>query len=101
MPGRADNHPTPSESRRTSPRDSLFLTAQNRARGLQQTVRLRNLSADGAMIEGQVNLHKSQRVSVHVRNKGWVEAQVAWVRPDRCGVSFTAPIDPRAARTPV
>ena len=101
MPHRADNHPTPSESRRTTPRDSLFLTAQVRTQGLQQTVRLRNLSADGAMIEGQVNLHKGQRVAVHVRNKGWVEARVAWVRADRCGVTFAAAIDPRTARMPV
>ncbi|WP_423140632.1 PilZ domain-containing protein [Parablastomonas sp. CN1-191] len=88
-------------SQRRGSRDSVFIAAQVRALGREQAVRLRNLSEDGAMIEGQINLVPGQRITVNVRNKGWVDGQVAWVRPNRCGIIFAAPIDPRQARTPV
>jgi hypothetical protein len=82
-------------------RDSLFLAAQVRSMGREQTVRLRNLSEDGAMIQGQLNLRPGQRAFVHVRNRGWVEGKIAWVKPSCCGLTFAAPIDPKTARTPV
>lgn len=91
-----------SEQRRLA-RDSLFLTAEVRASGLDGDVmvRVRNLSAGGMMAEGALRVQRGQPLELNLRNIGWVEATVAWVEGDRTGIAFASPIDPKKVRTTV
>ena len=84
-------------------RDSLFLLAQLRVDGAEglHRVKVRNLSAGGMMAEGEVNALRGARVSVELRNIGWVEGTVAWRQDNRFGIAFIDEIDPRRARAPV
>lgn len=84
-------------------RDSLFLLAQLRVDGQEQTsrVKVRNLSAGGMMAEGEVKVLRGALVEVELRNLGWVEGTVAWKQENRFGIAFVDEIDPRIARAPV
>ena len=84
-------------------RDSLFLLAQLRVDGSDQPyrVKVRNLSSGGMMAEGEVKVARGSRVSVELRNIGWVEGSVAWTQDTRFGIAFAEEIDPKLARAPV
>jgi hypothetical protein len=84
-------------------RDSLFLLAQLRVDGLetQHAVKIRNLSAGGAMADGVVEVSRGQRVAVELRNIGWIEGTVAWKQDSRFGIAFVEEIDPKLVRSPV
>ncbi len=85
-------------------RDSLFLLAMMRVEGrdVVHRIRVRNLSEGGMMAEGDdLRVGRGQLVSVELRNVGSVEATVAWVEGNRCGVAFVDPIDPARVREPV
>lgn len=84
-------------------RDSLFLLAQLRVDGQDQTssVKVRNLSAGGMMAEGAANVARGQLVSIELRNLGWVQGSVAWKQENRFGIAFIEEIDPKTARAPV
>jgi len=84
-------------------RDSLFLLAQLRVEGdsAEHRVKIRNLSAGGAMAEGEVKVARGARVSVELRNIGWIEGSVAWKQDNRFGIAFTEEIDPKLVRSPV
>jgi len=84
-------------------RDSLFLLAQLRVDGdgPEYRVKIRNLSAGGAMAEGEVRVMRGAQVSVELRNIGWVEGSVAWKQDNRFGIAFAAEIDPKLVRSPV
>jgi hypothetical protein len=84
-------------------RDSLFLLAQLRVDGdaPEHRVKIRNLSAGGAMAEGEVKVSRGAQVSVELRNIGWVEGTVAWKQDNRFGIAFTNEIDPKLVRSPV
>jgi len=84
-------------------RDSLFLLAQLRVDGdgPEHRVKIRNLSAGGAMAEGEVRVLRGAQVSVELRNIGWVEGSVAWKQDNRFGIAFTHEIDPKLVRSPV
>lgn len=84
-------------------RDSLFLLARLRVDGLAEEfrVKVRNLSAGGMMAEGEVKVARGARVSVELRNVGWVEGSVAWKQDSRFGIAFIEEIDPRQVRSPV
>ena len=88
-----------SEQRHIS-RDSLFVLAGLRLAGdaNEYRVKLRNLSAGGLMAEGDVRAAVGTRLTVEVRNVGWVEGTVAWVHENRFGVAFAEEIDPLAVR---
>jgi hypothetical protein len=81
-------------------RNSLFLLADCRMpqRGQGQRVKVRNLSASGMMAEGPVVAVVGELVSLDLRNIGWVEGTVAWVRDNRFGVAFAGEIDPALVR---
>ena len=83
-------------------RDSLFLLAQVRVAGHDQThrVKVRNLSAGGMMAEGEVRVMRGAPVQVELRNIGWVDGSVAWKQDNRFGIAFADEIDPRLARAP-
>ena len=84
-------------------RDSLFLLADVRVAGgfAAHKVKVRNLSAGGMMAEGSLPAVRGARISVEIRNIGWVEGCVAWVQGDRCGIAFDEDIDPMVARAPL
>lgn len=84
-------------------RDSLFLLAQLRVDGSDQSyrVKVRNLSSGGMMAEGEVKVARGSRVSIELRNLGWVEGSVAWKQESRFGIAFAEEIDPKQARAPV
>lgn len=82
-------------------RDSLFLLAKLRVEGEpanEHRVKVRNLSSGGMMAEGAVKVARGARVSIELRNIGWVEGSVAWKADDRFGIAFIEDIDPLLAR---
>jgi hypothetical protein len=83
-------------------RDSLFLLARVRVDGRDEDyrVKVRNLSAGGMMAEGDAKVARGSRVSVDLRNIGWVEGSVAWKQEDRFGIAFLEEIDPKLVRAP-
>lgn len=84
-------------------RDSLFLMADLRLEGSEalHRIKVRNLSASGMMGDGAVRVQSGDRISVNIRNVGWVEGTVAWVQDTRFGVAFRQEIDPKLARAPI
>jgi len=85
------------------PRDSLFLLASLRLDGdaAEHRVKVRNLSAGGMMAEGDVRVERGARVSVDLRNVGWVDGTVAWVQDKRFGIAFSEEIDASRVRAQV
>ena len=83
-------------------RDSLFLLAKLKVEGdvagVEYRVKVRNLSSGGMMAEGAAKVARGARVSVELRNIGWVEGSVAWKADDRFGIAFIDEIDPKLAR---
>ena len=84
-------------------RDSLFLMADLvfAAGEPDARVKIRNLSAGGMMVEGDLRVKRGARVAVEVRNIGPVAGVVVWVRSPRYGIAFEEEIDPKHARSPV
>lgn len=64
---------------------------------LQVTVR--NISDEGAMIEGVSDIEIGSRVAVRMRGIGWVDAKVAWAIAPRCGLAFDRAIDAQTVLT--
>jgi len=84
-------------------RESLLLLANLRVDG-QDTVhrvRIRNLSAGGMMAETDASVARGSRVSVELRNIGWIEGSVAWKQDNRFGIAWVDTIDPGKVREPV
>lgn len=84
-------------------RDSLFLLTvisdpDGRTMG---SARVRNLSATGLMADCEKPFAVGDRISTKLRGIGQVTGKVTWVKEDRVGVTFDAPIDPKLARRPV
>ncbi len=84
-------------------RDSLFVMADLRLDGSEEThrIKMRNLSSGGMMGEGSLRLSRGTIVWVDIRNVGWVEGSVAWLQGNRFGVAFREEIDPKLARPPI
>jgi hypothetical protein len=89
--------------KRQSARDSLFLTTEVTVEGALKvvTVRVRNLSPGGMMIDGNPLFHTGAVISADLRGIGAVSGKIAWIVEDRAGVSFDDEIDPKEARAPV
>ena len=84
-------------------RDSLFLMADLRREGIpgEERIKVRNLSSGGMMGEGAVRVVSGEKVSINIRNIGWVAGSVAWIQDNRFGVAFRDEIDPRVARAQI
>ncbi len=72
---------------RRSKRSNVLLAASIEAFGAVIPVKLRNLSAEGALIEGK-NLPLEGARVVFRRNELSVDSQIAWVLDDHAGVAF-------------
>ena len=84
-------------------RDSLFLMAEIRPDGddTVSRVKVRNLSPGGMMAEGGALVSRGAKLSINLRNIGWISGIVAWVQDARFGIAFSEEIDPKLARAPV
>lgn len=89
--------------KRQAGRDSLFLTSEVTVEGAFKpvTVRVRNLSPGGMMIDGNAIFHEGAIVKVAIRGIGSVAGKIAWMVEDRVGVAFDEEVDPKGARAPV
>ncbi len=89
---------------RDNARDSMFLQATLRPLSGGNppafSVRVRNLSAGGLMADADADVAIDDRITIALRNIGQVEGRIAWVRGQRFGVMFDAPVDPKLARKP-
>ena len=76
---------------RRARRSNVLLAASIEAFGKLIPVKLRNLSTDGALIEGK-NLPLEGARVVFCRNELSVESHIAWVHGEQAGVAFTRKI---------
>jgi hypothetical protein len=88
-------------SQRNASRDSLFLTATLKLGDDETTVRVRNLSPGGLMVEYGKLAAIDTDVRVNVRGIGWISGKVAWAVDGRLGIAFDKEVDPMLARKPV
>jgi hypothetical protein len=89
------------EMKRKAERDSLFLSATLKVTGIASpmTVRVRNLSNGGMMIDGNAMLVPGQAVQTELRGIGAITGVIAWVEAGRAGVAFDDMVDPKLARS--
>ena len=79
--------------KRRSPRSNLLMAASLEYAGAMIAVRLRNLSADGALVEGDHGLSPGAEIVFH-KNDLAVAGRVAWVAERRAGIAFAASLEP-------
>jgi PilZ domain len=86
--------------KRKASRDSLFLSTEVMVEGALKpvSVRVRNLSPGGMMIDGNAVFHEGAVVSAGLRGIGAVAGRIAWVAEGRAGIAFDQEIDPKEAR---
>lgn len=93
--------PTTTECRdvdaRAATRSSIYLAAALYCDGASTSVRIRNISATGALVEGAAIPGSGALVQL-VRGGLIVHALVAWSADGRCGLKFSGSIDPQAWR---
>ena len=77
---------------RTSRRSPVLLAASVDVAGATQRVKLRNLSKDGALIEGDT-LPVEGSSTLFCRNELSVQARVAWVQGRFAGLAFARPLE--------
>jgi hypothetical protein len=80
-------------SRRSSTRSKVLLAATLRLPDRTQAVRLRDLSANGALVEGAGDLVADSLVTF-CRNDLAVPGVVAWSNGKHAGISFSRPLSP-------
>ena len=76
---------------RKSRRSNVLLAATIEVRGAAVPVKLRNLSTEGALIEGD-DLPVEGAEVLFVRNDLKVKSRVAWVHEKQAGIAFRRPI---------
>ena len=76
---------------RRSRRSPVLLAAAVEVGGVPQPVKLRNLSAEGALIEGD-HLPLEGATTFFHRNELRVKSRVAWVQGRYAGVAFARPL---------
>ena len=77
----------PSNETRTSPRSNVFLTAALAIEGASRPVRIRNLSVNGALLEGDDFPPEGQTALLR-RGSLCVHGEVAWHSGKFCGLRF-------------
>lgn len=78
---------------RRARRSNVLMAASIEASGVTCTVKLRNLSAQGALIEGE-GLPMEGTSVLFRRNDLAVSGKVAWVDGARAGIAFDMDLDP-------
>ena len=77
--------------KRFSKRSPLFVKARLKTQNSEQAVYLRNLSVDGALLEGPGSPKVFDTVSLEC-GSSHVHGIVAWAKEGRIGVEFSEPI---------
>ena len=77
---------------RRSRRSPVLLAASVELGGAVHGVKLRNLSSDGALVEGAEGLPESASV-YFCRKDLRVRARIAWVQGRHAGIAFEKPLD--------
>ncbi|MGZ2411515.1 PilZ domain-containing protein [Sphingomonas sp. F9_3S_D5_B_2] len=78
---------------RRSRRSPVFLLATIEVAGGAETVKLRNLSEDGVLVEGDV-LPEEGATTLFERKELRVPGRIAWVQGRYAGVAFDKPLKP-------
>ena len=88
------------QEQRSQQRDSLLLSVdlrlENDARAYR--VKMRNLSSQGMMGVGSVDVIRGTRLQIDFREAGKVWGNVAWREGNRFGIAFEQEVDPAAVR---
>lgn len=84
----------PNLQNRRSRRSNVLLAATIEVSGLEIPVKLRNLSADGALIEGERLPVEGTEVLFH-RNDLKMKSRIAWVAGCHAGVAFATKLQPQ------
>jgi len=82
---------------RGAPRESLYVAATLYRDGSPAPVKIRNMSASGALVEGAVLPSVGTLVQL-IRGELIVHALVAWSAERRCGLKFSGSVDARQWR---
>ncbi|MCJ7422082.1 PilZ domain-containing protein [Sphingomicrobium astaxanthinifaciens] len=82
-----------SPQNRKSPRSHLFMKATLESGGREQVVRLRNLSAEGALVEGD-QLPVEGTELLFRRDGLSVPGRIAWTAEGRAGIAFAQALEP-------
>ena len=83
---------SPQADARSASRSSLYLSATLYCDGSSSPVKIRNLSASGALIEGPTNASLGSLVQL-VRGALIVHALVVWFAEGKCGLKFSGLVD--------
>jgi len=78
---------------RRSRRSPVLLTATIELGGAMHEVKLRNLSSDGALVQGADSLLEYANVTF-CRKDLRVRARIAWVQGSHAGIAFETPLPP-------
>ena len=78
---------------RRSQRSNLLMAARLDHPGGGTSVTLRNLSADGALVEGDLNLAAGTLVVFRKKHLA-ASGRIAWSAGRRAGIAFDMPLDP-------
>lgn len=78
---------------RRSRRSNVLLTATIEIQGEKLSVKLRNLSAEGALVEAPVLPAADSQIMFH-RNDLSVRGKVAWVSGNHAGIAFNRALEP-------
>jgi hypothetical protein len=78
---------------RRSRRSNVLMAASIEVAGSSTAVRMRNLSAEGVLIEGD-DLPIEGTIVTFRRNELKVPGSVAWIKGRRAGIAFDAKLDP-------
>ncbi len=92
MVARMDHSPDPQIRR--SRRSNVLLAATLEVGGAVTKVRLRNLSEDGALVDGDL-LPEAGAEVVFRRNELVQRGRIAWVHGKHAGVAFDSPLKPQ------
>ena len=84
-----------SSQNRRSRRSNVLLSASVELSGLSFPVKLRNLSSEGALIEGDRLPVEGAEVLFRKAELG-VAGRIAWVEGKRAGLAFAEPLHPEA-----
>ena len=79
-------------AKRYSKRSPLFVKATLKAQSCQQEVRVRNLSVDGALLEGPLSPEVFETISLSCGSSR-MNGIVAWAKDGRIGVEFSEPVN--------
>ena len=81
----------------------MFLSTEIMVEGARKpvSVRVRNLSPGGMMIDAPSALAVDTRLSAEIRGLGEIAGRIAWHTAGRAGVAFDEEIDPKLARSGV